>query len=130
MRDDRVVIIEGTPTRDLTEDSIPELCDLCVADISFNNLGRVLEPVLPFLRPDALALLLVKPQFELSAQELSEAGSRGIVQSEEARLLALTRVERWLSSTGWRVIESAPSATKGTKGNQEYFIYAQRISAD
>jgi 23S rRNA (cytidine1920-2'-O)/16S rRNA (cytidine1409-2'-O)-methyltransferase len=126
--DDRVVIIEGTHVRDLTHELIPEACDLCVADISFNSLSRIIAPAIPFLKPEAYALFLVKPQFELSARELEESGERGVVLSEEARRLALTRVSDWLSSTGWVIVDHAPSKTKGTKGNQEYFIYAQRLS--
>ena len=129
VRDERVVIIENTHVRDLTRDLVPELCDLCVADISFNRLSRIITPVFPFLQPHASALLLVKPQFELSAQELEEAGTRGVVQSEAARRLALKRVIEWLSVTGWTVIDHAPSETKGTKGNQEYFVYARRADS-
>lgn len=126
--DPRAIIIEGTHIRDLTPVMVPELCDLCVADISFNNLSRILAPAIPLLKSDARAILLVKPQFELSAHELKVAGERGVVLDEEARLLALQRVIEWLESSGWRVLESAPSTTKGAKGNQEYFVYAERDS--
>lgn len=126
--DPRVVIIEGTHARDLTQEQVPELCDLCVADISFNTLSRMISPALPLLKRDASALLLVKPQFELSTSELNEFGERGVVLDESARLRAIERVSEALTSSGWRVIESAPCAIKGTKGNQEYFLYAQRTS--
>ena len=127
--DSRAVIIENTNARDLTPDQVPELCDLCVADISFNTLSRMVSPAIPLLKPDAFALLLVKPQFELSARELDQAGERGIVHDEAARLRALERVSESLQSSGWEILKSAPCAIKGTKGNQEYFIYARRTTS-
>ena len=126
--DDRVIILEDTHVKDLTHVLIPEVCDLCVADISFNRLSRIIAPATPFLKSRAYGLFLVKPQFELSAQELEDAGKRGIVLKEEARLLALARVSDWLSTHGWTVLSHAPSQTKGTKGNQEYFVFTQRAT--
>jgi len=126
VNDPRVIILEDTHVRDLTPELIPEACNLCVADISFNRLDRVIAPAIKLLHPQAYALLLVKPQFELSTKELNEAGERGVVLNEDARQLALKRVSDWLASTGWVILGDTPSTTKGTKGNQEYFIYAQR----
>ena len=124
VRDPRAVVLEGLHVKDLTAEHIPEPCDLCVADISFNSLTRMIEPALPFLKPSATLLLLVKPQFELSAEALEESASRGIVMSEEAREQACALVARHLEALGLEVEGWAPCGVKGTKGNQEYFLKA------
>ena len=121
--DDRVMIIEETHIRDLTPSQIPERCDLCVADLSFNSLSRLIEPATPFLKPGATGILLVKPQFELSTQELKAHSIGGVVQGEDIRQMVLERVNSYLVSTGWCHINMKASETKGTKGNQEYFLH-------
>ena len=123
--DPRVKVIEGTHIRDLSVENIPELCTLCVADLSFNSLSRLIIPALPFLAPEAIGVLLVKPQFELSSAELRKSSLGGVVFDEEARLTALKRVKSALTNMGWRLIDFDESETKGTKGNQEYFLYLQ-----
>lgn len=121
--DKRVKIIEGKHIRDLSADDIPESCTLCVADLSFNSLSRLITPALSFLAPGAIGILLVKPQFELSTAELKESSEGGVVFDEEARLTALDRVQAALIDMGWRLIDRGESGTKGTKGNQEYFLH-------
>ena len=121
--DPKVIIIEDTHVKDLTSAHIPELCDLCVADLSFNSLSRLIGPATSFLKPKAMGILLVKPQFELSAQELRDHGVGGVVHNEAIRQVALTRVIEHLTRTGWSHLNTKASETKGTKGNQEYFIH-------
>jgi 23S rRNA (cytidine1920-2'-O)/16S rRNA (cytidine1409-2'-O)-methyltransferase len=121
--DPRVKVIEGTHIRDLTVEDVPELCTLCVADLSFNSLSRLIAPALPFLAPNAIGILLVKPQFELTSAELKESSFGGVVHDVDARLKALDRVQTELLDMGWRLIDRGESETKGTKGNQEYFLH-------
>lgn len=123
VQDQRVSIIEGKPTRDLNDQDIPEACDLCVADISFNSLERVVRPSTRFLKPNAHGILLLKPQFELTVQELESFGERGIVHDSSAHELAIQRSIDQLEASGWTLLAYVASETKGTKGNQEYFIH-------
>jgi len=126
IRDPRMVVLEGLHARDLSAEHLPEPCELCVADISFNSLTRLIEPALPYLSDEAKLLLLIKPQFELSEEELSKSAHRGIVQDDEARERACQRVAEHLEALGLRVRSWAPCAVKGTKGNQEYFMFVER----
>ena len=119
----RVVVIEGTHIRNLTSAQVPELCDLCVADLSFNSLARLVTPALKFLKPGAVGVLLVKPQFELSTEELLNSSEGGVVFDEEARMIALHRVKEQLIAMGWTHLNTKASQTKGAKGNQEYFLH-------
>lgn len=121
--DPQVVIIEDTHVKDLNSTHIPELCDLCVADLSFNSLSRLIEPATSFLKAKATGILLVKPQFELSVEELRLHSVGGVVHNEEIRQVALARVIKHLTSNGWSHLNTKASETKGTKGNQEYFVH-------
>lgn len=123
--DPRVHIIEGTHTKDLTREHIPVPCDICVADISFNALARVVEPATQFLKRGATGILLVKPQFELSASEVNSYGDRGVITDPEAQLLALERSIASITSSGWKFLKSIKSETKGSKGNQEFFLHLE-----
>ena len=121
--DPRVVILEETHVKDLTNELIPEYCDLCVADLSFNSLSRLIKPALPYIKSGGKGILLVKPQFELTTDELKESSHQGVVFDEKAQLIALERVRSSLIDMGWAHLETKASETKGTKGNQEYFLH-------
>jgi 23S rRNA (cytidine1920-2'-O)/16S rRNA (cytidine1409-2'-O)-methyltransferase len=96
---------------------------IAVADLSFISLRLVLPAVDALLAPSADVLLLVKPQFELTPQQV---GKRGIVVDEAARRLALEQVSQACEALGWTVVERFDSALPGGDGNREYFIHARK----
>ena len=73
-RDDRVVSMERTNARTLTESTLPEPIDLAVIDVSFISLALVLGPVASTLRSGATARIvaLVKPQFEAGKGRIAD----------------------------------------------------------
>ena len=128
--DQRVQIWEGTHVKDLTAEQIDEKCDLCVADLSFTSLNHLIEPALPFLKPNAHLLLLVKPQFELESQQVNTWGNQGVISAEYAQQagdLACKRVASTLQTLGCHIHGWKACEVKGTKGNQEFFLYAQML---
>ena len=120
----RVTLLEGTHARDLNTELIPHKCDLCVADISFNSLTRLIQPALPLMKAGGTLLLLIKPQFELSSDVLAEVSTSGVVFDEAAQERACQTVADHLTSLGVNVVCWVPSQHKGAKGNQEYFVLA------
>src|SRR6185312_10166871 len=62
-RDPRVVSLERTNARTLTAETLPEVVDIAVVDVSFISLDKVLVPITTALRPGAPIVALVKPQF-------------------------------------------------------------------
>jgi 23S rRNA (cytidine1920-2'-O)/16S rRNA (cytidine1409-2'-O)-methyltransferase len=68
-------------------------------------------------------LLLVKPQFEVGRDQV---GKGGIVRDEALRLAVVEDLAGFARSSGLEVLGSAPAAIAGDKGNQEYFLAAQR----
>jgi len=117
--DSRVVVMENTHARELVARLFDPLPDLCVADVSFISLSKVLSHVLPCLKRPAELILLVKPQFELEPKKVP----KGIVRSEEYRREAIDRVRQAAAHLGLAEQGLIESPIKGARGNIEYLLY-------
>lgn len=118
--DPRVVVHERTNLRDLSLEHVEaEPVDLVVADVSFISLRLLVEPLLNVLAPHGVALLLVKPQFEVGRGGLD---ARGVVRGDQARRTAVDAVADAASALGWNVAWRGPSRLPGEAGNVEYFL--------
>lgn len=119
--DPRVVCRENFNVRHLQPADVPETVDFIVADVSFISLTLVLPGALSVLKPGGQALVLVKPQFELSREEV---GKGGIVREPELHLKACTRIQTFVenqSDLDWRGL--VESSIQGTDGNREFLAW-------
>jgi 23S rRNA (cytidine1920-2'-O)/16S rRNA (cytidine1409-2'-O)-methyltransferase len=125
---ERLNVREATPARLAAEvpDLPPEGFGMAVADLSFISLVKVLPAIDALLAPSAVVLLLVKPQFELSASALD---GRGVVARPADRLTAAEGVARACAALGWTVIGLHDSALPGGDGNHEFFLHARTAAA-
>ena len=123
-QDPRVVVMEGVNVRDLA--SLPEALELVVADVSFISLRLALPPLLPFLRPNADVVTLVKPQFEAGPAAVSRGG---VVRDPEARAAAVVAVVEALTAHGLGIQDLARSAIRGREGNVEVFCHFRKSAA-
>lgn len=118
--DDRVVVLERTNARYLTQEHIPTPLDLAVIDASFISLEPLLPPLLPLFSAKPVRILaLVKPQFQLP-RELIEKG--GVVTDELLHQQALGMVQAYGLELGLCCERVIPSGIRGAKGNQEFFM--------
>ncbi len=123
-QDPRVVVLEKTNARHLTEEQIPESIDIIVCDASFIGLSKVLETPLKFAREGARLVALIKPQFEAGP---AEVGKGGVVRDPAIHARVCAEVEAWLGALpGWRVLGLTESPIKGPEGNIEFLIGAAR----
>ncbi len=125
--DPRVISRENFNVRHMRPEDLPEPLDLVVADVSFISLTLVLPPALDALKPGGHALVLVKPQFELSREDI---GPGGIVRDPAAHQRACDRIESFIRSrpdTDWRGL--IPSPIEGTDGNREFLAWITKRSA-
>lgn len=121
-QDPRVISLEGVNLRYAPPDLIPEKIDFLTGDLSFISLTLVLPSCQRWLAPNALAAILIKPQFELSPEEVD----KGVVRKEESRQKAVKKIHDFCSQKlGWTLLQCLPSALKGPKGNQEYIALFQ-----
>lgn len=122
--DARVANLEQTDARTLTAAQFDTPPDGVVADVSFVSVRKVLGPALAVCRPGSIAVILIKPQFELSPDAI---GKGGIVRSAEDREMAKHLVTDWVGAQpGWRVIDVIPSPITGGDGNAEWLAGARR----
>ncbi len=123
LRDPRVTALDGVNLRHAPEDLLPEPVDVLTLDLSFISARLVLPALVGFLKPGGLAVVLVKPQFELGP----EANVRGVVKDEGLRQQAVDLVSGFCTrELGLAVQGVTPSAITGPKGNQEYLLCLRR----
>jgi 23S rRNA (cytidine1920-2'-O)/16S rRNA (cytidine1409-2'-O)-methyltransferase len=122
-QDPRVVVLEQTNARFLTSEQIPELVDMVVCDASFISLSKVLEAPLKFVKPGAMLVALVKPQFEAGR---SEVGKGGVVRDPTVHQRVCTEAKAWVESQGWTVLGIEQSPITGPEGNVEFLIGARK----
>ena len=124
--DARVKVIEKVNARSMT----PELLgvqgfEFIVADLSFISLTLVLPAIANLMNPQAPALLLIKPQFELQAQDL---GKGGVVKNPALYSQVEQRLRQACQTVNLDVVAWLPSPITGGDGNQEFFIHARRAA--
>lgn len=115
--DSRVISLEGINLRYAEKSLIPEKIDFLVCDVSFISLTQILPACAMWLKPNARIALLIKPQFELSREEVP----KGVVKSEQGRQKAVQKILSFCEKEmGWQCSGILPAQIKGPKGNQEY----------
>lgn len=119
--DPRVTSIEGYNARFLTSDDIDNRpISFIVSDVSFISLKLALAPALELAEPEALAILLVKPQFEAGRDAISKAG---LLKDPETAPAVAAELERWLvEDMGWISLGLIPSPIAGGDGNVEFLL--------
>ncbi|MEY4804985.1 MAG: hypothetical protein RL331_1506 [Bacteroidota bacterium] len=122
--DPKVINLEKTHARDLTEKLIPEQVDGLVVDVSFISLEKVLPFTIPFLKDKAQVILLIKPQFELGPGSLNKAG---VVKdtSQYPALLENIKQMAQRNQLQWKAYMDSPIL--GGDGNAEFLGYFEKI---
>jgi 23S rRNA (cytidine1920-2'-O)/16S rRNA (cytidine1409-2'-O)-methyltransferase len=123
LRQDNRVIRISRNARDLRPTDIPEPIDLVAFDVSFISVSKVLPSALAAARTGTDLLILVKPQFELSRQDVSPGG---IVVDPALHQKAITAVREASIKLGLEIVGASPSRLRGAEGNQEYFLHARK----
>lgn len=119
--DPRVVVHEGINARHLTRDQLGgQSFDLAVADVSFISLTLILPPAFDLLVANAEMIVLIKPQFELSA---SEVGRGGVVRDEASRQKAAEKIRDFVVASGHRWLGLMDSPLPGREGNIEFLAH-------
>ena len=121
--DDRVVNLERTNVRYLTEEQVPEQVDFFSVDVSFISLGLVLPAARPFLREGGEAVCLIKPQFEAGREKV---GKKGVVRDKAVHREVIEKVVNLALSGGYSPLGLTYSPVKGPEGNIEYLLYLRR----
>ncbi len=121
--DERVVNLERTNIRYVTEEQIPEPLDFGSIDVSFISLTLVLPVLYRLLRDGGEGVCLVKPQFEAGK---GKVGKKGVVREPEIHLEVLKKIFAFCGEIGFCVKGIHFSPIKGPEGNIEYLFYFKK----
>ncbi len=120
--DPRVLVMERTNVRDLDRSALAFVPDLVVADLSFVSLVGIVRGLVSLAAAAADLLLLVKPQFEASPDEVPPGG---VVRDLAVRRRAIERVASACEIAGAGTLAVMTSPIAGRAGNVEYLLHAR-----
>lgn len=113
----KVVNIEGVNVKDFSSDYVAGKVDCVTADLSFISVKKSLPVIKSVLKENAIAVILIKPQFEVGK---SKIGKGGIVKDKSTHIELLTEIIPYIESCGISVDGLVCSGIKGGDGNIEY----------
>ena len=120
--DDRVVNLERTNFRHITEEQVPEPIDFASVDVSFISLKHIFPNLHLLLRPHGQAVCLIKPQFEAGREKV---GKKGVVRDPDVHLEVLENFLTHAKDSGFTVLDITFSPIRGPEGNIEYLGYLE-----
>ena len=122
-QDERVVCMEKTNIRYVTNEDIPDLIDFSSIDVSFISLTKVLGPVRNLLADNGQVVCLIKPQFEAGREKV---GKKGVVRDKNVHIEVIEMVVEFAKSIGFNVLNLDFSPIKGPEGNIEYLLHIEK----
>lgn len=121
--DKRVVSMEKTNIRYVTEEQLPEKADFASVDVSFISLTKVLPAAVNLLRNGAHMVCLIKPQFEAGREKV---GKKGVVRDFSVHKEVIELVINFAIGLNFLIKGLTFSPVKGPEGNIEYLLYMQK----
>lgn len=122
-QDKRVVCMERTNIRYVTEEQIGEKLDFASIDVSFISLTKVLPVAFNLLKDDGEVVALIKPQFEAGREQV---GKKGVVRDSKVHKEVVEKVIDFSRNIGFCVKNLSFSPIKGPEGNIEFLLYLGR----
>lgn len=116
----RVVNLERTNFRYVTDEQVKDKIDFSSVDVSFISLKHILPNLHSLLKDNGEAVCLIKPQFEAGREKV---GKKGVVRDKNVHLDVVNNVIEMALSNGFSVMGLEFSPVKGPEGNIEYLIY-------
>jgi len=121
--DDRVINLERTNFRHVTNEQVPDPVDFASVDVSFISLTLILPPALPLLAEGGQMVCLIKPQFEAGK---GLVGKKGVVKDPQIHKDVIVKVIDFAHQNGFSVLGLTYSPVKGPEGNIEYLMHLQK----
>lgn len=121
--DERVVNLERTNFRYVTDEQVPDKIDFSSVDVSFISLSLILPVLFNILSNNGEAVCLIKPQFEAGKEKV---GKKGVVRELSTHLEVVEKVVTIAVSLGFSVRGLNYSPIKGPEGNIEYLMYIKK----
>ena len=121
--DDRVINLERTNFRNVTEAEVPDPIDFASVDVSFISLKIILPVMRERLRDGGQAVCLIKPQFEAGREKV---GKKGVVRELSTHAEVLESITNFALESGFSLLGLDFSPIKGPEGNIEYLMFIEK----
>lgn len=121
--DERVVNLERTNFRYVTNEQVSDPLDFASVDVSFISLSHILPVMHSLLKADGRAVCLIKPQFEAGKENV---GKKGVVRDRAVHIQVIKKIIDFALSNGFTVLNLDFSPIKGPEGNIEYLCYLEK----
>ncbi len=125
--DERVVNLERTNIRYVTEEQVSDKLDFSSIDVAFISLKLVLPVVKQLLADNGTGVALIKPQFEAGRDKV---GKKGVVREPEIHIEVIENVLNFTREMGLKISAVTFSPIKGPEGNIEYLMYFSKNGED
>ncbi len=124
--DPRVNVKEQFNARYMELEDLGEPVDLAVMDVSFISLTKIWPAAKRVLKPGGQLIALIKPQFELSREEVSKG--KGVVTDPELHQKAIDKMRDFNTEVlhmNWAGLDESPIT--GTDGNKEFLVWLTNL---
>ena len=121
--DERVVNLERTNFRYVTEEQVPEPVDFASVDVSFISLRIILPVLRERLADGGQAVCLIKPQFEAGRENV---GKKGVIRDKSVHRDVIEAITTFALENGFTLLGLTFSPIKGPEGNIEYLMYIEK----
>ena len=121
--DGRVINLERTNVRYITEEQVPEPVDLAVMDVSFISIQLVIPAVAKLLKAGADYICLIKPQFEAGREQV---GKKGVIRDPAVHLSVIRSFLAFVEESEFTMMGLDYSPIKGPEGNIEYLAWLKK----
>lgn len=119
-QDPRVVVMERTNLRYLTQDDLGALVDIVTLDLSFISLEKVFPAIFKLLHSGGDVVALVKPQFEAGPELV---GKGGIIRDAGVHQQVILHVITKAGENGFQFKGVTYSPVSGADGNIEFLLW-------
>lgn len=125
--DKRVINMERTNIRYVTDEQVPDKLDFASIDVAFISLKLVLPVVKSLLSDSGTGVALIKPQFEAGREKV---GKKGVVRDPAVHAEVIQNVLDFTREMGLKISAVTFSPIRGPEGNIEYLMYFSKNGED
>lgn len=121
--DERVVCLEKTNFRYITNEQVPEPIDFASVDVSFISLSKILPAAYPLIGDGGRMVCLIKPQFEAGKEKV---GKKGVVREPAVHIEVIENALSYARDNKFRILGLDYSPVRGPEGNIEYLMHIEK----
>ncbi|KUO50544.1 MAG: RNA methyltransferase [Desulfitibacter sp. BRH_c19] len=128
--DSRVIVMERTNARGLTQDMFLEKVDIIIMDVAFISITKIMPQLLQLIKNDGIIITLIKPQFEAGRENV---GKKGVVKDPEIHKSVIRSVISEAEKVGLYAKKLEHSPIRGPEGNIEFLLLLEangKVEAD